>query len=69
MIVIYADLRACNFCSRGARDWFRRHDLNYMDFVQNGLPDHVLAGTGDALAMRVIEQAKKRMEAQNGRSS
>lgn len=69
MIVIYADLRACSFCSRGARDWFKRHNLNYLDFVQEGLPESVLAATGDALAMRVIEQAKKRVEAQDGRSS
>lgn len=67
MIVIYADLRACNFCSRGARDWFNRHNLNYLEFVQKGLSESVLAATGDALAMRVIEQAKKRMEAQDGR--
>lgn len=68
MIVIYADLRACNFCSRGARDWFKRHNLNYLDFVQNGLHESVLAATGDALAIRVIEQARKRVEAQDGRS-
>ena len=68
MIVIHADLRACNFCSRGARDWFKRHNLNYLEFVQKGLPESVLAATGDALAIRVIEQAKKR-EAQDGRSS
>jgi hypothetical protein len=60
MIVTFADLRACRFCSHGARDWFKRHDLDYLSFVQHGLPAETLLATGDAMALRVVEQAKTR---------
>ena len=67
MMVIFADLRACRFCSRGARDWFVRHELSYLEFVQHGLPAETLLATGDALAERVVDQAKKRLGVDDGR--
>ena len=35
------------FCARGARAWFARYDLDWSNFVQNGLPASVLIEVGD----------------------
>lgn len=67
MMVIYADVRACQFCSKGAREWFKRFGFDYLDFVKNGLAAETLLATGDPFALRAIEQAKKRVGADNGK--
>ena len=66
MIVTYADVRACQFCSKGAREWFKRFDFDYLDFVKKGIDSKVLLRTGDPFAQRAIEQAKKRIGGHNG---
>lgn len=47
------------FCGRGTRVWFRRHGLDWGAFVRNGIPASVLLATGDALALRVVEHARR----------
>ena len=64
-IVITQDLRAARICFGGARPWFRRHGLDWQDFVANGMPAETLEATGDALALRVVAEARKR-EAAHG---
>jgi predicted deacetylase len=59
------DLRAAKICLNGARPWFRRHGFDWHLFVSSGIDAGDLARTGDALAFRVIDIAKKR-EAENG---
>lgn len=54
------DLRAARICFGGARPWFRRHGLDWQDFVANGVPAERLEETGDALALRVVAEARKR---------
>lgn len=51
-------IRAARLCSGGARDWFKRYDLDWTDFLANGVPADVLSATGDPLALRAVEQAK-----------
>ncbi|MEC7118659.1 MAG: hypothetical protein VXW65_01995 [Pseudomonadota bacterium] len=60
MIVIYADMRALGYCSKGAREWFAQHGLDYRQFVRSGLDADTLLATGDAMAVKTVEQAKKR---------
>lgn len=59
-IVTTQDLRAAKICFGGARPWFRRHGLDWSDFVANGVPAATLEATGDALAFRVTAEARKR---------
>lgn len=66
MIVTYADIKDCQFCSKGARAWFKRHNLDYLHFVGNGIDAQVLLSTNDPFAIRAIEQAKKRLEIHHG---
>jgi hypothetical protein len=56
------------FCARGARAWFARHDLDWSDFVVNGIPASVLLATDDALAQQVVDHAlaEASIEVNNG---
>lgn len=61
MTRVYAkDIRAAKLCFGGARQWFRRHGLDWQDFVANGIGAERLEATGDALAVRVIAIARER---------
>lgn len=61
MTRVYAkDIRAAKLCFGGARSWFRRHGLDWQDFLANGIAAERLAATGDALAFRVIAIAQER---------
>lgn len=60
IFVNVADIRAANFCSRGARQWFTRHGLDYNEFLVRGLPIEQIEGTNDDLGRLVAEHARKR---------
>ena len=70
--VTVQDLRASRLCFQGARPWFRRHGLDWQQFLKEGLDAETLTATGDALALRVIAIAETRettaaiREAQDG---
>lgn len=52
-------VRAAGLCSQGGREWCRRHNLSWSDFLANGLDAEVVRATGDALAMRALTEAEK----------
>jgi hypothetical protein len=60
VIVTMRDIRACRMCARGAREFFISHGLDWSDFLRNGISSEILEGTGDAMAMRVVEAANGR---------
>ena len=64
--VTLQDLRASRLCFQGARPWFRRHGLDWQDFLANGLDAETLVQTGDALALRVIAIAEAREAVETG---
>lgn len=45
------------FCARGVRAWFERRELDYSDFLKNGIDEKVLVESGDSMAIAVVEQA------------
>lgn len=53
------------FCRGGARDWFRAHDLDWQQFVRQGVPAAALEATGDALALALVAWARE-CEAKEG---
>ncbi len=65
LIVRPKHVRAAALCTRGARDWFKANNLDWSDFVTNGLPAATLLATGDPLAARAVAAAQK--EATDGR--
>ena len=53
------------FCLSQSRAWFKRHGLDWRDFVRNGIDAAALEATGDALALAVVTSA--RQEVAHGR--
>jgi hypothetical protein len=42
----------------GSRRFFAKHDLNWNDFIDNGIPVRVLEEIGDPIALRAASQAQ-----------
>lgn len=57
------DVRAAGLCVNGTRVWFARHDLDFRAFLREGCMAETLLATGDAMALRVVERARIRLEA------
>lgn len=55
-------IRQCKMCSRGARDFFVRHGLDWSEFLREGLPVAALEQTGDAMALQVVAAARAEQE-------
>lgn len=69
--VTIQDLRAARYCLAGVRPWFRRHGLDWQDFLSHGIEADRLRTTGDALVepvIRVAEMRETAAEASDGRA-
>ena len=58
--VTIQDLRAARYCLAGVRPWFRRHGLDWQDFLERGIAAERLRASGDALVEPVIRAAEAR---------
>lgn len=61
------DIRRARMCSRGARDFFVRHDLDWNAFLKEGIDAEALWNTGDPMAQEVVRVAREREEEEHGR--
>lgn len=59
-LILIEDIRKVKGCSRGARAFFKRHGLDWNDFIDNGIEEEVILATGDAMALDVVEAARGR---------
>ena len=57
-IVTMADVRRSHMCSKGARCFFEKHNLDWIDFLQNGIKSTVLEQFDDAMVQQVLEETK-----------
>ena len=64
VIVRMGDMRSLRYCARGVREFFARHELDYSDFLQNGVPAEKLlaASDNDAMAVAAVEVARGRKQ-------
>jgi hypothetical protein len=62
LIVEMKDIRAAKMCSRGTRDFFKRHGMDWSKFLKEGLPASEFERTGDAMALKVVEVARGRQQ-------
>jgi len=51
-------LRGAKRCASGSRNWWKKHNLDWRDFVKNGIAAETLIATGDPLALEVVEIAR-----------
>lgn len=62
VLVKMEHVRASKMCSRGARAFFQRHNLDWNTFIREGLPIEQIEATGDAMALQVAEVARGRKQ-------
>jgi len=43
------------YCLVGVRDFMRLHNINFRQFIQQGILAQTFIDTGDALAIRLVE--------------
>ena len=60
MTITMRDIRAAKMCSRGARQFFDRHGLDWGDFIRNGVLIEIIEKIDDAMARQVVEVARER---------
>lgn len=60
LICTMVDIRAAKMCSKGTRKFFERHELDWDDFLKNGIDAQKFIDTGDAMALQVVEVARGR---------
>lgn len=58
LLVNMRHVRQTKMCSRGARAFFERHNLDWQKFLEEGLPVEQIEATGDAMALEVAKVAK-----------
>lgn len=58
-IVYMSHLRSLKYCSKGVRKFFIKYELDFNDFLKNGIDEETLKKTNDAMAFKAIEKAKE----------
>lgn len=62
--VLHRHIRELGYCNRGARAFFERHGLDWRRFLAEGLPAEQIERTGDAMALKAVERARKEPDGQ-----
>lgn len=59
VLITMAHFRHLRYCSRGVRDFFFRHELDYTDFLRNGISSKKLlhVSNNDAMVVKAVEVA------------
>ncbi len=60
MRIHISDARASGYCAVGIKQWFAAHDLDFRDFLKNGIEATELQRVGDELSRKVIAEAQRR---------
>lgn len=58
LVVHMRHVRAAKICSRGSREFFTKHGLDWSDFLDNGIPASTLERIGDPIALRAADAAR-----------
>jgi hypothetical protein len=67
IIFTIQDIRDVHLCARGARAWFAAHNLDYRDFLFNGMPVTRIEAIDDHFAQMVATHVRnKHKEVNNG---
>lgn len=58
MKVSVRDLRKCNYCIKGAKVFFMKHNLDWEKFKRGGIEANELEATKDGMALKLVEAVK-----------
>lgn len=60
VIVTMRHARAAGLCGgRQFRKWFAEHNLDWSDFLKNGISSDILEKTNDSIVTKVVEIARE----------
>lgn len=62
VIVTMQDVRELGLCSRGSRELCARYGIDWMNFLQNGIPAEELSRIDDDRIRRLIAHATNKIE-------
>jgi len=63
MIVYIRDAVEIGYCVKGIKEFCKRYNIDFRDMVKNGIEADILLKIDNAMALKVVEQAKlNRME-------
>lgn len=65
-IIKHEDMRAIDYCNRGARKFCERHGINWWSFLQHGVDAATVEHVDDEMLQQVIAQAKAREAREKG---
>jgi hypothetical protein len=67
-LVTIAHLREAKLCSRGARQWCARYNIDFMRFITTGIPCSEVEAINDQLGLTLVKIARDEAnEVQHGR--
>jgi hypothetical protein len=64
LLITIDHVRTAGLCVHGTRTWFARQGLDFRAFLREGIDAETLLATGDAMARRVVEHARRQSEPQ-----
>ena len=47
------------YCSSGLRKWANLHNINWQEFILNGIDEEILLKTNDAMAIKLVKWVKE----------
>ncbi|UYZ84276.1 hypothetical protein MTZ49_01465 [Entomomonas sp. E2T0] len=56
------------YCATASRAFFKRHGLDWADFVANGIEEEKLLATNNALAINLVEFARNQAPSQSNQA-
>ena len=62
MKITMSDVRSIGLCSAGSRKFFKKHNLDWNEFLTNGIDQEVLLSTNDGMARWVVERLNGKVE-------
>lgn len=60
MRITITDIREAGHCVSGARTWFAGYNLDFRDFIKNGIDAADFLATGDAIAVQIVDRKIQR---------
>jgi hypothetical protein len=67
MIVSVKDAVELGYCIKGIKEFCKKHNIDFRDFVNHGVDADVLLDTDDAMALKVVEHKKAQIGEIDGR--
>lgn len=68
MLITVNHVRGAGMCLvPGARMFFKQNNLDWKDFLKNGIDSEIVMATGDAMAIKVVEFANGQQQKANDR--